>query len=191
MTSAFFPSFSPPPSFLPAPGARVRSALIALALAFALFAGPGESSADVGMGLSLHSGSPYYGRSYYGWPRYRGYHSGRHPYYRRHRGFGSWVGIGIPVYPTYPRRYYEQGSVVPGQPGVSPDVIHRAPVPFTYPDQGLGLGAPEDRPAGGQQEARTSTAAPSQPVVYPVMTLESREAWNRYQRWVHGGVPVP
>ena len=188
MKSVCFPSFSPP---LSAPGARARRVLFAFALAFALFAGPGESSADMGMGLSLYSGSPYYGHSYYGRPYHRGYH-GRHPYYRRHRGFGSWVGLGIPVYPTYQRRYYEQGSFVPSQPGVSPDAIHREPVPFTYPDQGLGLGAPEDRPAGGRQEvpAFNETTAPSQPTVYPVMTLESREAWNRYQRWVHGGVPV-
>ncbi len=105
--------------------------------------------------------------------------------------------------PLRPRRYYEQGSVTPLQPDIG---VHNPPVPHSYREEGLGLDrmqAPYEQKAGqndgqgglGLAGTVGQSALPHadalQPVIYPLMTRESREAWERYQGWVRGGVPVP
>lgn len=147
-----------------------------------------------GGGVSFYSGGPYsrHGRAY------GGFHRAYRPYHHRHGGYAwNWIGLSVPL---YPRRYYEQGSVVPVQPfpNVPANIgeVHAKPVPYSYPDQGLGLHtvrhpAQTGTPASpATEQGGLPHAGSRQPVIYPIMTHESREAWNRYQRWTHGGMSV-
>lgn len=183
-----------------------RTLVVSFTLALVLtFAGPAPGFGGMGIsfGVGNYRGGPYWGPAgYYGWP-YGGFYHGYRPYHRRGWYGGNWIEYRAPV---YPRRYYEQGHIRPEQP--YPDItgpvgdIHKAPIWQTYQEQGLGLDT--ILPSGGQQEApapdpAVSGAGPQgslreagqpQSVIYPVMTRESREAWERWQGWIRHGVPV-
>ncbi|MCL1940017.1 MAG: hypothetical protein FWG04_05085 [Desulfovibrionaceae bacterium] len=149
----------------------------------------GFGASYYGGGVSMYSGRPYYG----------GYHRGHWPRYRHHGYRGSWLGVGFPV---YPRLYYEQGYVIPDQPFsyVPPQVqvdtgqAHLPPLRHSYQDIAPNLRSLfEPAPPADKTPPAAQAIAPpdaqAQYIVYPVRARESREAWERAQRWFLGDVP--
>jgi len=169
-------------------------ACLLLGLLLCIFVSPGALPQAQAHGFSMSIGTGWHsGHPHYRWPHgyYRGW--GHWPHYRHH----AWFGV-----PLYPRYYYEPWPGVPSRSSAPADTAqaHKPPLRHRYQDiapslRSLFYPAPPagKLPAGSAATASTQTAAPQdtheQYVVYPVRGRESREAWERAERWYLGDVP--
>jgi hypothetical protein len=169
--------------FLP----RTAALCLLLALLLCGFAFPGEFAQARTHGFTLGFGTAYHSG---GWPYYGGYrhHRGYWPRYHHH----AWIG------PLYPYHYYEQRHAVPNQNHVPADTerAHKPPLRQSYQDIAPALRSLFDptppatkNAAPPPAQATASLNAHEQHIVYPIRTRESREAWERAQRWYLGDVP--
>jgi len=146
---------------------------------------------SIGFGAAYHGGGasvcpsrPYYGRPYVG------YHRGYWPHYRHH----PWFGLDVPV---YPHRYYRHDIPNRSHGPTDAELLRKPPLRQSYQDIAPNLRSLfEPAPPVVQNAApslSTQTVSPpdahEQHIVYPIRTRESREAWERAQRWYLGDVP--
>ena len=162
-----------------------------LGLSLCIFVSPGSLPQAHAHGFSMSIGTGWHsGLAYYGWPHGR-YHRG----WRLWPHYHAWFGV-----PLYPRYYYEPPSAPP-RPSAPADAsqAHKPPLQHRYLDISPSLHSlfaptpPAAPSASPPTESSATASAPQNPheqyIIYPIRGQESREAWERAQRWYLGYAP--